>query len=236
MRKAVLTLLVILAGAAAAFAGNCTMTTYNVYIAHGFSCGIGTDTFSGFGYVGTFNPPGSGIPASSIMVTPITTPGNPGAPVCCALVGLKYLRSSRTGFLISVRGQGKCGRQPAHRSHPVDRRSVLHRNRRGHRDRNRLPRRDAANMHRWGDQDPLTVFDDARGSQLVDTISFAGVSEISVSKDLTLSAGTAGSASLASVTDQYTEGLSTVPEPGTLSTIGLGAAALAGFARRKLGL
>ncbi len=235
MRKAVLTLLVILAGAAAAFAGNCTMTTYNVYIAHGFSCGIGTDTFSGFGYVGTSNPPGSGIPASSIMVTPITTPGNPGLQFAAlwsvsntsgvleqdslfqSVVKVNAGGNPLTDLTLSIAGASFTGTGEVIVTEIACLGAMLP-------------------TCTGGEIKTLTVFDDARGSQLVDTISFAGVSEISVSKDLTLSAGTAGSASLASVTDQYTEGLSTVPEPGTLSTIGLGAVALAGFARRKLGL
>src|SRR5271169_4324012 len=61
-----------------AFAGVCPGTTLDNYIGSGYSCGIGDKTFSNFMYSGTSNPPGYGLPAGSIGVTPITTPGNPG--------------------------------------------------------------------------------------------------------------------------------------------------------------
>ena len=80
----------------------------------------------------------------------------------------------------------------------------------------------------------LTVFDDAAGQQLVDSATFAGVNEISISKDLTVAAGTNGLATVSVLTDNVSEGSSSVPEPGTLSMLGLGGAALVGFARRKL--
>ena len=82
----------------------------------------------------------------------------------------------------------------------------------------------------------LQVFDTRDGEQLVDSITFPGVTEISVSKDLEIQAGTNGSASVSVLTDQFIEGSSTVPEPGTLSMLGGGALALAGFARRKMNL
>jgi hypothetical protein len=80
----------------------------------------------------------------------------------------------------------------------------------------------------------LTVFDDSAGQQLTDSASFAGVNEVSISKALTVAAGTNGEATVSVLTDQFTEGSSSVPEPGTLSMLGLGGAALVGFARRKL--
>jgi hypothetical protein len=82
----------------------------------------------------------------------------------------------------------------------------------------------------------LTVFDDSQGQQLVDTANFAGVTEISVSKDLTVAAGTNGEATVSVLTDQFSEGTQTVPEPGTLSMFALGGLGLLGVARRKLNL
>ena len=61
-----------------AFAGVCPGTTFDNYLGSGYSCGIGDKTFSNFVYSGTSNPPGYGLPAGSIAVTPISTPGNPG--------------------------------------------------------------------------------------------------------------------------------------------------------------
>jgi len=82
----------------------------------------------------------------------------------------------------------------------------------------------------------LSVFDNSTGSQLYDQVNFAGVNEVSVEKDLLVTAGTNGSAEVSVVTDQFSEGSSTVPEPGTLSMLGMGVVALAGFARRKMNL
>jgi len=78
MKRATLALLVILASSLVVFADNCPTTTYDVYTAPGFSCGIGDKTFSDFAYTGTSNPPGFSIPAGGIGVTPITTAGAPG--------------------------------------------------------------------------------------------------------------------------------------------------------------
>ena len=82
----------------------------------------------------------------------------------------------------------------------------------------------------------LTVFTDSSGTQLVDTANFAGVNEISVAKDLTVAAGTDGGATVSVLTDQFSEGTQTVPEPGTLTLLGAAATGLAGFSRRKLNL
>ena len=78
MRRAVLVLSVILASSLFVFADNCPTTTYDNYIAPGFSCGIGDKTFSDFAYTGTSNPPGFSIAPGAIGVTPITTAGDPG--------------------------------------------------------------------------------------------------------------------------------------------------------------
>jgi hypothetical protein len=82
----------------------------------------------------------------------------------------------------------------------------------------------------------LSVFDNSSGSQLFDQVNFAGVNEVSVEKDLLITAGTNGSAEVSVITDQFSEGSSTVPEPGTLGMMGAGIVAIAGFARRKFNL
>jgi hypothetical protein len=82
----------------------------------------------------------------------------------------------------------------------------------------------------------LTVFDDAAGSQLVDTAKFAGVNEISVEEDLAAAAGINGEATVSSLLNNVSEGSSPTPEPGTLGMLSLGGVVLFGFARRKLNL
>jgi hypothetical protein len=69
-----------------------------------------------------------------------------------------------------------------------------------------------------------------------DQVNFAGVHEISIEKDLLITAGTDGSAQVSIISDQFSESSSTVPEPGTLSMMGIGVVGLAGFVRRKMNL
>ena len=80
----------------------------------------------------------------------------------------------------------------------------------------------------------LSVFQDGSGSQLFDEISFAGVSEVDVQKDVLVDAGTNGSARLSLLTNQFSEGTGTTPEPASILLFGSGALALAGVLRRKL--
>jgi hypothetical protein len=63
-------------------------------------------------------------------------------------------------------------------------------------------------------------------------ITFAGVTEVGVEKDILVDAGTNGNASLSLVFNNVSEG--TTPEPGSILLFGSGALALAGVLRRKL--
>ena len=82
----------------------------------------------------------------------------------------------------------------------------------------------------------LSVFANSQGQQLFDQVNFAGVNLIDVSKDLLVQAGTNGTAEVSQITDQFSEGSGTVPEPGTFGMLGAGILAVAGFARRKFNL
>lgn len=235
MQRAVLALSVILACSLAVFADNCPTTTYDNYIVSGFSCGIGDKTFSNFAYTGTSNPPGFAIPAGSIGVTPITTAGDPGfqwstgwfASTTSGVLTQDSLfqfnasvnqgGAAITDLSLAISGVGFAGTGDV----VVDETACLGA---------LLP--DCTG----GQIITLRVFAGAGGSQLVDTVSFTGVDLVSVSKDVEIQAGTNGDASLSVLTDQFSETPSSVPEPGTLSMLGLGAAALVGFGRRKLNL
>jgi hypothetical protein len=235
MKKAVLALSLMLLGSVAAFAANCPTTTYDQYIVSGFNCNIGDDNFSSFMYTGTSNPPGFSIPASGVATTPITTPGNPGfqwsAPWFASTASGVLAQDSLfqfvvnvdpggapiTGLSLTIAGVGFGGTGEV----VVDETACLGA---------LLP------TCTGGQIVTLRVFAGAGGSQLVDSVSFAGVTEISVAKDVEIQAGTNGNASLSVLSDQFQEGGATVPEPGTLSMLGLGGVALFGFARRKLNL
>jgi PEP-CTERM motif len=229
MKSALIALSVILASSVAAFAGACQSTTYDQYLGNGFSCTVNDQTYSAFGYVGTSNPPGFAIPAGSVAVTPLTTPGNPGLQFSAG-----WLASTATGVLeedslfqfnvnsqtpitdltLSIGGASFLGTGEVIVAETACLGALL------------------PNCS-GGQLITLTVFDDSSGSQLVDSVSFAGVNEISVSKDLTVAAGTNGEATVSVLTDQFSEGVASVPEPGTLSMLGLGALGLFGVARRK---
>ena len=232
MKSAVIVLSLILAGSAAAFGSACQSNTYDTYLGSGFSCTVNDQTYSAFGYVGTSNPPGFAIPAGSVNVTPITTPGNPGLQWSAG-----WLASNSTGILeqdslfqftvnsqtpitdltLAIGGASFIGTGEVIVAETACLGALLP-------------------TCSGGQLITLTVFDDSSGQQLVDTANFAGVTEISVSKDLTVSAGTNGEATVSVLTDQFSEGTQTVPEPGTLSMLGLGGLGLLGFARRKLNL
>jgi hypothetical protein len=232
MKSAVLAVSLVLVCTLGAFASNCPTTTYDQYLGSGFSCTIQDQTYSNFGYTGTSNPPGFQIPAGSVGVTPINTPGNPGLQFSAG-----WLASTATGIMeqdslfqftvnsttpitdltLAIGGASFIGTGEVIVAETACLGALLP-------------------ACTGGQLITLTVFDDSQGQQLVDTANFAGVTEISVSKDLTVAAGTNGEATVSVLTDQFSEGTQTVPEPGTLSMFALGGLGLLGVARRKLNL
>jgi len=80
--------------------------------------------------------------------------------------------------------------------------------------------------------DELHAFDNGNGLVAFNEVTFAGVTEVGVEKDILVDAGTNGNASLSLVFNNVSE--STTPEPGSILLFGSGALALAGVLRRKL--
>jgi hypothetical protein len=235
MKSAFLALALTLSCSVAAFAGTCQSTTYDQYLGAGFSCTIADQTYSNFGYVGTSNPPGQGIPAGSVNVTPLSNNGfGPGIQFSAG-----WLASTVTGVLeqdslfeftvnsntpitdltLAIGGASFTGTGEIIVSEQACLGGTF-----------------SGGACSSGNTVSLSVFDDSAGSQLQDTVNFTGVNEVSVEKDLTVAAGTNGQASVSVLSDNFSEGTSTVPEPGTLSMLGVGGLALLGFARRKLNL
>lgn len=212
------------------FADPCPSGTYADYLGQGFSCGIDDKTFSNFQYSFSSNPTGFGIPAGSVAVSPITTPGNPGLQFSAS-----WLASNSSGILsmdslfqftvnvnpggnlitnvsLSIGGVGTSGTGSVFVDETVCIGATFP-------------------ACTGGTVEDLSVFKDGTGQQTFDEITFAGVSEVDVQKDVLISAGTNGSARLSLVTNQFSEG--TVPEPASILLFGSGALALAGVLRRK---
>jgi len=233
MKKVALLLVVVLAATVFGFAQECTSGTMAQYTVTGFQCSIQDQTYQDFMYSSSSNPPGFSVPAGSVNVTPITTTGNYGfqweaagwaasnsSGVLSVDSLFQYAVSSTnpmTDLSLSIAGVGFSGTG----SVSVDETACLGA---------MLP------ACSGGTTVTLRVFDSSSGQQLYDQVNFAGVNLIDVSKDLMVSAGTNGSAEVSVLTDQFSEGSGTVPEPSTLSMFGAGILALAGFARRKFNL
>jgi hypothetical protein len=66
---------------------------------------------------------------------------------------------------------------------------------------------------------------------VLDQISFAGVSEITVTKDIILSGGTAGSASVSIVSQGFSVSGTSVPEPTSMALLGIGMTGFLAFRR-----
>jgi PEP-CTERM motif len=213
------------------FASACPSSGYDTYIVSGFSCGIDDKTFSNFQYSFSSNPPGFGVPAGSVSVTPITTPGNPGLQFSAG-----WLASTSSGVQsqdslfqftvnvnpggnlitdvsLSIGGVGFSGTGTV----LVDETVCLGAT---------FPACSGGTVR------TLEVGDSSAGLVTFDEITFSGVSEVDVQKDVLIDAGTNGSASLSLLTNQFSE--STVPEPASILLFGSGALALAGVLRRKI--
>lgn len=216
-------------------ADNCPVTTLDNYLGSGFSCGIDDKTFSNFQYSGTSNPGGFGLPAGSVAVTPITTAGNPGLQFSAGWfasttsgileedsliqysVNVNQGGNLISGLSLSIAGVGWTGTGAV----LVDETACLGA---------MLP------SCSGGTIETLSVYASSSGTKLYDSVSFTGVSEIDLAKDITVQAGTNGTASLSLVTNQFSEGGGTVPEPSSIFLFGSGVLGLAGVLRRKLSI
>jgi hypothetical protein len=229
MKKLILLLCVLLGTSVIVLAGPCPTTTLDNYLGSGFSCGIDDKTFSNFMYAGTANPPFFGIPAGSVAVSPITIPRDPGlqfsagwfASTSSGIVQedslLQYAvnvnpgGSPITDVSLSIGGVAWSGTGAVIVAETVCLDAMLP-------------------ACSGGTVKTLSVFDSSSGSQLFNSVTFPGVSEVDVQKDIQVQAGTDGSAALSLVTNQFSE----VPEPGSIMLLGSGILSLASVLRRRM--
>lgn len=208
------------------WAGACTADSLQTYLTGSNStCSIDDKTFSTFGYSSTGSGGASAVPASGVNVIPCL--GNTGASQC-----VLYMPAGEEGFIFTGSW-----------SAPVSGESL-----------------DAAITYKITTTgsivDALNLFGGFGGSgtggatvdetasafpgslHLVfppgttssDSITFAPVSSVIVTKDIAVTAGTSGSGSLSFVEN----GWSQIPEPRTVSLLAIGLLGLMGMARRRL--
>jgi len=215
------------------FASACPSGTMQNYIGTGFSCTINDKTFSNWFYEGTANPPNFALPPGSVGVVPQTTMGSEGfrfsAPWDVSTLSGVLSMDSDIDYGITVNPGGALITDVSAAiggfnvggtgSLEVDETLCI-------------GALFGANGSCSGTMRNLRVFSNSEGTVAFNEISFAGVTEVGVEKDILLDAGTNGDADLSLVLNNVSSGVT--PEPGSILLFGSGALALAGVLRRKL--
>jgi len=234
MKTLTLAVLVVLASVTTVFADVCPSTTLDKYLGSGFSCGINDKTFFEFNYASSSNPGGYSIPAAGVSVTPITTQGNPGflfsAPWSVSNNSGILAQDSLIGYTVTVNDGGA----------PITDLTLA------------MVGFDAIGTGEitidetyclggilptcsGGTEGTLVLNYTSKGGPSSVSVSFPGVTEISVAKDILLTSGTDGQAAVSGVYNQFSEG-GTTPEPASIVLFGTGVLGMAGVLRRKLRL
>jgi PEP-CTERM motif len=229
MKKLILLMCVLLGTSAIALANSCPTTTYDNYLGSGFSCTIDDKTFSNFTYIGTASGGAQPVPPGSVEVVPLTTPHNPGF-----LFGTGWGAASNqtqdssfdytvtvnpggapiTDLTLLMLGSAFTGTGSASIAETACLGDTL------------------ADGCLHGTIVNLSTFDDASLVKLSDHLTFPGVDEVDLLKDVQVFGGPNGTAVISGAENQFSE----VPEPGTLGMLGLGVISVAGLVRRKLNL
>ena len=212
-RKLVLLMALVIGTSSLGMAGACASGTLADYTAAGFSCTIGSLTFSNFSYSSAAFGGATAIPAVGVAVTP-ETGTNVGfqftAPwVASAGQGtdstITYTATatgtSITDLLLSMAGFGF-----------TDGGDVS------------VAETSASPVL------SLLVFANSTGTVASDTATFAGVSSLTVTKDIAV-AGNGGTGHLSVVNNEFSS--SSVPEPASMLLLGSGLLGLAGYVRRR---
>ncbi|HXJ96144.1 MAG TPA: PEP-CTERM sorting domain-containing protein [Terriglobia bacterium] len=194
-------------------AAACSTAALSTYVVSGFSCTIGTLTFSNFSYSSAAFGGATAIPVDGLTVTPLTG-GEAGfqfeAPwsvssaqgedsaiqytVTATSGTITDLVLSMAGFGVTNGGNVAVGETSA--TPPLS----------------------------------LLVFDNLTGTQATDAITGLSLASLSVVKDIAL-AGNNGVATLSIVDNKFST--SSVPEPASILLFGAGLVGMAGYFRRR---
>jgi len=225
--KVLRTLLTVAILSSSAFASTTTCPSGDItlYLVPNFSCTSGNLIFSGFSYIGTGNPAGGAIPASGVNVSPITVTGAEGFQFVSGWsIGtqsggeasfqeslIQYVVTDALGIvgaIVSFNG-GATGTGGATATETF----CL--------NQNTLLGCPAAQIGQVKATNPPM--------NLSGSASFPPATEIAVSKDIIVTSGVDGTASISQVFDQYPQ---LIPEPLPFALLGTGLIVM-GLIRRR---
>lgn len=234
MKTGFLAVLLVLLGAGTAFAGSCVTDTYDNYVGPpSIACAIiatppgDVKTFSNFSYSASGSNP---MPDNQITVNPIAFPYNAGLLFNAPWIASSHQsQDSMIGFTVTLTsgsalfndlsllmfGGGFAGTGGVSVSETYCLGDTF------------------SDGCAKGTMGTLSTFLNGKGSKLIDTVNFAGVSEIDVKKDILVTGGENGFAVLSGVENLVSEDVP-VPEPSSLATLGSGLIAMAGLLGRRL--
>lgn len=230
MMKRLSVIFALLAIPIAGFASACPTTTYDQIISGG-DCSIADKTFGSWSFLSSATGGSVKVDAGDVAYSPLTAANNPGVLFSFGFgVGSNQVQDETFSFTVTVPignapitdlhllmlGAGFTGTGSASIAETACLGDLF------------------ANGCANGTVVQLTTFDNSTLVKLTDSITFAPVTLVDVVKDLELTGGPNGTAVVSAVENQFSEGSTTTPEPGTLGLLGIGVVGLGAILRRRL--